>query len=364
MPANIGDQTVTILYYMPANSADVNRRHKGIRQVGIYSGGYLSVVDNSHALLSLLVCEVSDSSHQVRIETASAINIAVVVGTPYIVLRWTYTGSTADYMEILAVATPTTNDLVVGKCSFTGGGALQGFDYSERSTPNTQDLFLKVEPTENTELKVRVRAGRIRNGRETIIVPDQVSDLFTLPSSNSRVYLLYVDISDGTIKIDSSGVAASSPVAPDYGTKLVLAEITLSSTDNNITASKIKDVRCFITGGTEFKMVEGSTLFEKGVNWTLVGDTWTDMDLSSIVPTNTQAVILRIWSEGTLVGAWIKFRAKGGEMDQAHINHHVLPVGSNSSFIVPCDENRKIQYYTRTPDDFTSLTCRVVGWFL
>jgi len=246
MATNIGNQVVNLLYHSRADSGTVNKRFVGIRKTGIYSGGYLSIVDNSHASLSTLVCEITDGTYQVKILTGSAVSIAVASATPYLVLRWVYTGSaTADYMSILAVASPATNDLVVGMCTFTGGGNLQGFDYSERTSPNTQDLFLKVEPTEDTELRVRVRAGRIQNGKETISIPDQKTSLFTLPSSNSKIYLVYVNRATGAISIDSSGTAAASPVAPNYDGKLVLAEITLTSTATNITSSNIQDVRDF-----------------------------------------------------------------------------------------------------------------------
>ncbi len=256
MPADVGNQKVTLLFYAPANSGEVNLRFQDIRQKGIYTGGRLSIIDSSNAQLSPLVCEISDGTYQVRIATTTAVNIAVAQATPYVILRWTYTGSTSDYMQILAVATPATNDLVVGKCSFTGGGALQGFTYGDtsypRSTPNTLDLFLKVEPTEATELKVRIRAGRVQNDKETIVIIDQKSSLFTAPPANSKVYLVYIDRSTGNILIDSSGVAAASPSPPDYGGKMVLAEVTLASTSTNITSNMIKDVRDFIVCKTGF----------------------------------------------------------------------------------------------------------------
>lgn len=244
MATNQGNQVVNLLYHSRADSGTVNKRFVGIRKTGIYSGGYLSIVDNSHASLSTLVCEITDGTYQVKISTGSSVNIAVASATPYVVLRWSYVGSEInDYMGFMAVASPATNDLVVGMCTFTGGGNLQGFDYSERTTPSILDLFLKVEPTSDTELRVRVRAGRIQNGKETIDIPDQKTTLFTPPSSNSKVYLVYVNRATGAIAIDSSGTAAASPVAPNYAGKLVLAEVTLASTSTNITSSMIKDVR-------------------------------------------------------------------------------------------------------------------------
>jgi len=250
MPTNIGLQEVILIYHQRADSSAVNKRYINVRKTGIYSGGYLTIVSEAGktARLSALVCEISDGTHQVKITTDDTVTITVAPATPYFVLRWTYTGSEVnDYMDFLAVASPAANDLVVAKCTFTGGGNLQGFDYSERSTPAIQDLFLKVEPTEETELRVRVRAGRIQTGSGYIQVVDQKTSLFTPPASNSKIYLVYINTTTGAVAIDSSGTAAASPVAPDYLGKLVLAEVTLTSISTNITSSMIRDVRNFIT---------------------------------------------------------------------------------------------------------------------
>lgn len=250
MPANIGSQTVTILYYAFAASGIVNKRFQGVREKGIYSGGYLSVVDDTHAQISTLVCEISDGTYQVRIETGTTVNLGVAQATPYIVLRWTYTGAVTDYMELLAVVTPTVNDLVVGKCTFDGGGHLNGFNYQDssypRTTPDTQDLFLKVESTAATELRVRIRAGRIQTSSATIDIADQKSNLFVPPAANSRIDLVYIT-NVGVVAIDSSGTPAANPSPPNYNGKLVLAEVTVSNGDTDIVASKIKDVRSFVS---------------------------------------------------------------------------------------------------------------------
>ena len=258
MPANTGSQIVSLIHYMAATSPNVNRRHQDVRLTGIYTGGRLSVVDGptKAASLSVLVCEISDGTYQVKVQTTVAVSLTAVLISPYFVLRWTYTGAASDFMEILAVDAPLANDIVLGKSIFTEGGDLQGFDYGDtsypRSTPNTQDLFLKVEPTEISELHVRVRAGQIHASTGIKTVSDQKSTVFTAPTADSKVYLLYVD-TDGTIAINSSGTEAASPEAPSYDGKIVLAEITLASTDTNIAATNIKDVRNFIAAGPKIE---------------------------------------------------------------------------------------------------------------
>jgi len=325
MPADVGQQVVSILYYSIATSDNVNRRHVDIRKTGIYKGGYLTVTDASHAQLSPLACEITDGSHQVKVETTVAVNIVVAQATPYIILRWSYAGATSDYMEIKAVAKPVSNDLVVGRCDFIGA-ELNGISYGDssypRSTPNVQDLFLKVESTGETELRVRIRAGRIQSATAVIAINDQKSNLFTRPASNSKVYLVYVDPSTGAIGIDSSGTAAADPTAPSYSGKLVLAEVTLSSTDTSIPASKIKDVRPFITpraipDGVTIDYDDAGKLYLKSVPSALIPSvvpakvdsifgSWTNLD--SVGSVLGKDKVYRVTSDG-----FILVRVYGGE---------------------------------------------------
>jgi len=323
MPADVGQQVVSILYYSIATSDNVNKRHIDIRKTGIYKGGYLTVTDASHAQLSPLACEITDGSHQVKVETTVAVNIVVAQATPYIILRWSYAGATSDYMEIKAVATPQTYDLVVAKCSFDGDGNPNGISYGDssypRSTPNVQDLFLKVESTGETELRVRIRAGRIQSATAVIAINDQKSNLFTRPASNSKVYLVYVDPSTGAIGIDSSGTAAADPTAPSYSGKLVLAEVTLSSTDTSIPASKIKDVRPFITpraipDGVTIDYDDAGKLYLKSVPSALIPSvvpskidsifgSWTNLD--SVGSVLVKDSVYKVTSDGFVVASGI-----------------------------------------------------------
>ena len=249
MPDNIGNQTITIKYHDPVESPIGNRIGLGVRKVGIYTGGYLTKVNDTTVTLSTFSCEISDGTYQIYGTTGSTVNITVAVATPYVCLRWIYTGSeTADYIDFIVTNTPASNDIIVGKCIFAGS-TLTGFDYSKRTNPLIMDLFLKVEPTSPTSMKVRIRAGKINYGTANYDIIDQESSAFSAPGTGSRIDVVYVD-TDGTIKV-FTGVAGGSPSAPDYNNKIVLAEITIASTDTEITASMIKDVRAFNTASLD-----------------------------------------------------------------------------------------------------------------
>jgi hypothetical protein len=240
---NYGNQTISVQFFAPADAKVINKRHFAIRPIGIYSGGDLSKVSDILVSVSPLLCEIAGAEHQVKVATADPATISVSNTTPYVVLRWDYAESPTNYMDILAVASPDVNDLIVGKCIYAGS-TLTSFDYAERSNPNVMDLFLKVEPTIPASMYVKVRAGRVNYGVRNYDIQYQLSPLFVAPLVNPRIDVVYVD-SDGLVKI-MSGSEDASPLPPNYNNKKVLAEITLQVATTEITANMIKDVRSWI----------------------------------------------------------------------------------------------------------------------
>ena len=245
---DFGSQLISVQYFEAVDSDKVNKCFQGIIPRGIYSGGYLTKVSDTSISLSTLLCVVGDATNQVRVETTTAITLTVSSAAPYVVLRWAYVASATNYMDVLAVAAGSiqANDLIIGKCAYIGS-TLSGFDYSvtayPRSTPQTPIVMLKVEPTETASMYVRIRAGRVNYGSANLEIADQLSPVFTAPTSNSRIDLIYINTS-GVITV-STGTAAATPVAPDYDSKIVLAEITIVAGQTTITASSIKEVRNF-----------------------------------------------------------------------------------------------------------------------
>ncbi len=115
---------------------------------------------------------------------------------------------------------------------------------AEEKKDNPMDLFLKAEATADTELRVRVRGGRVQTGSATIEIPDQKSGLFdeaSLGAGESRIDLVYLTIA-GVVSIQK-GTAAINPSVPAYDGKSVIAEVTITDGDTNISSSAIKDVR-------------------------------------------------------------------------------------------------------------------------
>jgi hypothetical protein len=76
-------------------------------------------------------------------------------------------------------------------------------------------------------------------------IGDQKIGPFTVPGAGlSRIDLVYIDF-DGTIGV-LEGTAATTPTAPLYTGKLVLAEVKCVNGDTNITWDRITDARSFL----------------------------------------------------------------------------------------------------------------------
>jgi hypothetical protein len=251
---NHGTQEITYQYFEEAKAEDFNKRHLDIRPRGIYSGGYLTRVSDVSVTLSTFSAEIGDDAEQVSVQTSTVATLTaatldsgtISISTPYLILRWNFLSQKNNYVEVHAIATVAsalTNDIIIGKCVFSGS-TLTGFEYTDRTFLNVQDLFFKVETS--TGLYVQLRAGRIHTGSQSIFVPEQLVGPFSVPSApNSRVDLVYIaDTGTPTIQQGTVGV---TPVAPSYGGKTVVAEITVVNGVTSIAADKIKDVRAFIT---------------------------------------------------------------------------------------------------------------------
>ena len=232
-------QIVLIDYRDTVNSNEVNDRISHMSQRGIYSGGYLTKTNDTTVSLSVLTCEIGDANHQVKVTTTGANAITVSNVNVYVVLRWAYVGAANTAMTFTAVSTTSANDVVVGKCVYTGA-TLTGFDYTLRTNPVVLYKNLLVEPLETAAMYVRIRGGKISNGAGVIDIVDQISPVFTAPGSNSRIDVVVSD-SSGVISI-IQGVSSATPVAPDYAGKLGLAEVTLTSVSSTITSAMIRNV--------------------------------------------------------------------------------------------------------------------------
>jgi hypothetical protein len=131
---------------------------------------------------------------------------------------------------------------------------------------------IKVIPQSSPDLTVTVQPGYYSLGDATfqITYPGESVDLTSsVPGSNSRIVLITLNgesYPTGPIEV-VEGTIAASPVAPDYGNRLVIAEITLTNGQTTIVANDIDDVRPFWWANRDSLSIVG-----KEVDDTLIGD--------------------------------------------------------------------------------------------
>lgn len=214
-----------------------------------------------------LVCEIGDDDYQVRVETQVAATIAVSVAAPYVILRWTYTGTTGNYMDILAVSEVNiqANDLIVGKCVFAGA-VLTGFDYNtgnvdaatfspRRSVPHTLAERFKVEPTATPSMAVNVRGGVISNGTYIWMIPDQTTGALVAPASSTRYDIICLVGSTVTVVTGIEG----SGTYPDPAGRIVLAVLKMVVGQTSILKTDIFDARpSYVDFTTQFVAMVGN----------------------------------------------------------------------------------------------------------
>jgi len=256
-------------YFDPLINQNTNFMALDIRKPGIYSGGYLTVVNSTTLTLSNLSCEIQDgegSGNQVRMVTSGTIPSIPVSNTSpptLVVLRWNYSASTSgNYPYIYTVLQGSQNptDLILGTATYSGStlSVDYGVTYPSymRSDPNNiLDLCLKIEPITNFSYPmtsgVVLRYGRVSYGNSSFQIPTQVVPVTASIGTTGyyQVVLLQVSTS-GVVSTTLSpyGVASvsSSPTPPAYNSLITLAEITVQYTGGTYYITSIKDVRPFV----------------------------------------------------------------------------------------------------------------------
>lgn len=91
---------------------------------------------------------------------------------------------------------------------------------------------------------------------------------------------------------------------------------------------------------------------------------WHDLDLSAIVPENVKGVALYVSILELHIGTSVRFRKKGNTnpANVSRIYNQVAFEPNATDMTVPCDENRKIQYFASNVD-FVILNITVKGWW-
>lgn len=245
-------QILSFDYNQDATSKLFNRTTYGLMAVGIHSGFTLSRATSSSVTVSSGYCYMQDSTNitGVRIETSQSVTLSVSNSTPYIILRFSWQDTQTNYMDMLAVAYTDihSDDLIVGRCVYNDSGTdfSTTFDLTRRSCPFTKDTktkstYLRVTPTEPATNQVVISSGVVITayGLRNVAGGSYPSGGFS-NTTNGRTDIIYVD-DIGNVKV-VEGVDSSSPIAPHYGSKKVIAEIRRGASRTSVKGNEIYKV--------------------------------------------------------------------------------------------------------------------------
>lgn len=249
---DFGNQQLSYDYNQEATGKLFNRTNYKIIPTGIYEGFTISKLSNILVSIDPGVCLIEDAVNKVcvRVETANSQNVSVSNATPYLIFRMEWVDVPNCYMDMLAVAYGDIKetDLIVGKCIYDASGVTlsTNFDYTKRNDSfflklETQNNYLRVSPTEPPSNKVFVSSGVLNSSKGSLIISGgDFPSVGINPTINGRIDLVYVD-EDGNIQI-LEGTDSSSPTAPRYGNRKVIAEIRRGTNKTIINGNEIYQV--------------------------------------------------------------------------------------------------------------------------
>jgi hypothetical protein len=131
-------------------------------------------------------------------------------------------------------------------------------------------------------------------------------------------------------------------------------------------ARRIVDLlRTYLTSHVGFVDRGDPTAYDFTLASLTTDNTWRDLDLSVIVPSNSKAVALMVEVNDDAVGSYIGFRKNGNtsSYNSVYTYTQVSGVLDSNVVIVFCDSNRIIEYIASNTT-FTAINISVIGWFI
>lgn len=257
MADNNGSQTITFNYQQEGTSLGFNGLLNNVVANGVISGGTLVKYSSNVVKIKPLEMIISDSAKNatIHLKTTDDAEVVVEQGKPYIVASFTWMNVTQNYVKFEAKASSDfgTDDIILGKCEYTGGTLEDKLDYTCRMwspiyrnndfTMNAYNsMYSSLTVTElpsTNDLGFVVNRGKaVINGREVVVNSPISVTLVNSPSSdpyyfNGAVTNKRIDIivmyESGTVGY-IMGIDEASPTMPQAPSNaLLLAKVTLEA---------------------------------------------------------------------------------------------------------------------------------------
>lgn len=279
---NKGNQTVTFGFKAPARASVFNKINHKLHKAGIYdwanrgSGGeLLTYVDPNTVRVSPIVAviEANNAELSIRVETSMTHDLVVTSATPYVILRYSWSAVENNYVDIVAsdFASITNTDLIIGRAVYDGGTLLSEFDYTRTSfspldRPEGQSsTAFQVTPESPVSNRVLVHNGTMRTDESMVTVgnPTAVSSpAISNCDASGRFDIVWIDRT-GAVQVTEGEPGA----APEYGRKMVVAEIQRTGASSVVTGRDIVpvyDYRVNFEHGAKLVGIEDAAAYYTG----------------------------------------------------------------------------------------------------
>ena len=272
---NQGSQSISFAYNEDAVARLFNKIFDKTLPPGLYSGGALARASNTTVSIAPYVALVEDANATniaARIETTTStvLDLATIAGgntfdatKPYLVIRFGWADQVNCYANIIPVAfssnpsetDPTKilpTDVVLGKVIADSSGspviisASTPFDTTRQNaaflvSSEGVAASLKVSSSEASSTKVYVSSGIVATGLGLKTVAGGDYPTAGIANTvNGRYDIVWIDDA-GAVQV-TQGIDSSSPVAPTYTTRRVIAEIRRGAGRTDVKGSDIVQI--------------------------------------------------------------------------------------------------------------------------
>jgi hypothetical protein len=263
---NYGNQVLVFSFHQEARAKGFNQEFCDILPYGVYTGGNLTRLNENLIQIGELTTIIRSNEEDkvaLRIETTELQNLAVDPSKPYAVLRFGWSNSDDNFMDMRAVGWSTDPfetdedklwplDIILGKVQYVDKSGISIIDPNNPfDLSRKKNVFLKevesvyaqfrVSASEINHKKVYVSGGRVNTSKGRFIVPGGDYPSADIPdtSAQSRTDLIVVSAL-GQIQLIQGTPSASNPApAPKYETHKVCAEIRRGPNRTDIKGSDI-----------------------------------------------------------------------------------------------------------------------------
>ena len=249
---NYGNQRKSFDYKAQGKASVFNIINYKIQPEGIYEGFNISRVDDTTVSISPGVCFITDPNVDgqgigLRVSTIDAQQLSVNATNIYIVLRMSWSDSlNANYMDMLAIpsASIQPNDLIVGRCVYSGSTLTTAFDLSRKSWSTTARAKESLDKLIITPLEPYQNAVNISAGYYTI--NDKVEfyaggSLGSIPEVINNMISYIVINASGVVSLINSDDAVT-PTKPDIPNNVYVIGYLTRGTNTVVLGSSITNL--------------------------------------------------------------------------------------------------------------------------